>query len=69
MKMLRGVEGGSPGAASKRTLHYCSVKVRRDGEVGQLVVVELVYEAGEVALTCHHQNHACPYRGVGKGYG
>ena len=68
MKMLRGVGGGSPVAASKRTLHYCSVKGRRD-EVGQLVVVGQVYEAGEVALTCHHQNHACPYRGVGKDCG
>ena len=47
--------------------HYCSVKGRRDEEVGQ--AVERVYEVAEVVSTCHRQSHTRPYRRVGKDCG
>ena len=47
--------------------HYCSVKGRRDEEVGQ--AVEHVYEVAEVVSTRHRHRHTRPYRGVGKDCG
>ena len=47
--------------------YYCSVKGRRDEEVGQ--AVERVYEVAEVVSTCHRQSHTRPYRRVGKDCG
>lgn len=67
--MWREVEEESLVAASRRMLHCCLLKGRRDGEEGQVVVVGLVYEAEAEVLTSHHQSHSYPYRAVGKDYG